>query len=94
VFFLHFVFGSEADAISSCCFTNLLTYPLHASFSIQPQVYRTIIDDVIKNVQVDFEEYGMDEEILQNLQAVSRAHSYPARVLMFRNGNQSCWRQE
>ncbi len=36
----------------------------------QPQIYRSIIDDVVANVQVDFEEYGMEEEVLLNLQAV------------------------
>jgi hypothetical protein len=44
----------------------------------QPQIYRTIIDDVIASVQVDFEEYGMEEEVLNNLQAVrglERVHS-------------------
>ena len=39
-------------------------------FSLQPQIYRSIIDDVIANIQVDFEEYGMEEEILINLQGV------------------------
>jgi hypothetical protein len=39
----------------------------------QPQIYRTIIDDVIASVQVDFEEYGMEEEVLNNLQAVREA---------------------
>ena len=37
---------------------------------IQPHVYRKIIDDVIANVGVDFEEYGMDEAVLIALQAV------------------------
>ena len=39
----------------------------------QPQVYRSIIDDVVANIQVDFEEYGMEEEVLINLQAVSNS---------------------
>ena len=43
-----------------------------ASWSLsQPQVYRSIIDDVVANIQVDFEEYGMEDEVLINLQAVS-----------------------
>lgn len=37
----------------------------------QPQVYRAIIDDVIASVSVDFEEYGMDEDLLPLLQSVS-----------------------
>lgn len=39
----------------------------------QPQVYRAIIDDVIANVSVDFEEYGMDDDLLPLLQSVSYA---------------------
>lgn len=39
----------------------------------QPQVYRAIIDDVIANVSVDFEEYGMDDDLLPLLQSVSPA---------------------
>ena len=37
----------------------------------QPQVYRRIIDDVIEKVKVDFDEYGIEEDVLINLQAVS-----------------------
>jgi hypothetical protein len=44
---------------------------------IQPHVYRKIIDDVIANVGVDFEEYGMDEAVLIALQAVCRRHHFP-----------------
>lgn len=36
----------------------------------QPQIYRAIIDDVIANVAVDFEEYGMDDDLLPMLQSV------------------------
>lgn len=43
-------------------------------FSLQPQVYRTIIDDVIASVTPDFDEYGLDEEVLQILQAVRLAN--------------------
>jgi hypothetical protein len=43
----------------------------------QPHVYRKIIDDVIANVGVDFEEYGMDEAVLIALQAVRRRHHFP-----------------
>lgn len=41
--------------------------PIHTH---QPQIYRAIIDDVIANVGVDFEEYGMDDDLLPMLQAV------------------------
>jgi hypothetical protein len=44
---------------------------------IQPHVYRKIIDDVIANVGVDFEEYGMDEAVLIALQAVCHRHHFP-----------------
>lgn len=44
---------------------------------IQPHVYRKIIDDVIANVGVDFEEYGMDEAVLIALQAVCNRHHFP-----------------
>lgn len=40
----------------------------------QPQIYRAIIDDVIANVSVDFEEYGMDDDLLPKLQSVSLCH--------------------
>jgi len=45
--------------------------------TIQPHVYRKIIDDVIANVGVDFEEYGMDEAVLIALQAVCYRHHFP-----------------
>ena len=38
-------------------------------------MYRKIIDDVIANVGVDFEEYGMDEAVLIALQAVCHRHT-------------------
>jgi transcription initiation factor TFIIA large subunit len=43
-------------------------------------VYRTIIDDVIASVTPDFDEYGLDEEVLQTLQAV---RSLPSSLLCF-----------
>ncbi|KAL1413094.1 transcription factor IIA subunit alpha [Vanrija albida] len=39
----------------------------------RPQIYRAIIDDVMANVAVDFEEYGMDEDLLPLLQQVRAA---------------------
>lgn len=36
----------------------------------QPTVYRTIIDDVIANVRADFDEFGVEEDILALLQQV------------------------
>ncbi|CAD6564535.1 MAG: hypothetical protein TREMPRED_005413 [Tremellales sp. Tagirdzhanova-0007] len=49
----------------------------------QPQVYRSIIDDVVANIQVDFEEYGMEEEVLINLQAKWEAKLLETRVADF-----------
>jgi hypothetical protein len=37
----------------------------------QSQVYRGIIDDVINNVRQDFEEMGIEKEVLEELQRVS-----------------------
>jgi len=53
------------------------------SNKIVPHIYRTIIDDVIVNVRVDFEEYGMDEEVLTNLQAKWEAKLLETRVADF-----------
>lgn len=36
----------------------------------QPQVYRKIIDDTLREVLPDFEEYGVDEEVRRALQSV------------------------
>lgn len=44
-----------------------------------------IIDDVIANVGVDFEEYGMDEDVLTSLQAVrdvSKNRRIPDKIEM------------
>ncbi|KAK6907777.1 transcription initiation factor TFIIA large subunit [Kwoniella mangroviensis CBS 8886] len=53
------------------------------SNKIVPQTYRSIIDDVIANVKVDFEEYGMEEEVLLNLQAKWEARLLETRVADF-----------
>lgn len=36
----------------------------------QPNVYRTIIDDVVANVRADFDEFGIEENLLALLQQV------------------------
>ncbi|TYJ58362.1 hypothetical protein B9479_000908 [Cryptococcus floricola] len=49
----------------------------------QPETYRAVIDDVISSVKVDFEEYGMEEDVLQNLQAKWEAKLLETRVADF-----------
>lgn len=34
-------------------------------------IYRAIIDDVIANIRNDFDDYGVNEEVLSDLQSVS-----------------------
>lgn len=53
------------------------------SNKIVPQIYRSIIDDVVRSVRVDFEEYGMEEEVLTNLQAKWEAKLLETRVADF-----------
>ncbi|OCF39329.1 transcription initiation factor TFIIA large subunit [Kwoniella heveanensis CBS 569] len=53
------------------------------SNKIVPQTYRSIIDDVIASVKVDFEEYGMEEEVLMNLQAKWEARLLETKVADF-----------
>ncbi|KAK1925635.1 putative general RNA polymerase II transcription factor [Papiliotrema laurentii] len=53
------------------------------SNKIVPTVYRAIIDDVIANVAVDFEEYGMDDDVLQILQAKWESKLLETRVADF-----------
>lgn len=37
----------------------------------EPGIYRTVIDDVIANMKSEFDEYGVSEEVLADLQNVS-----------------------
>lgn len=53
------------------------------SNKIVPTVYRAIIDDVIASVSVDFEEYGMDDDVLQILQAKWESKLLETRVADF-----------
>jgi len=53
------------------------------SNKVVPHVYRKIIDDVIANVGVDFEEYGMDEAVIIALQAKWEAKLLQSRVADF-----------
>jgi hypothetical protein len=38
---------------------------------LEPAIYRAIIDDVITNIKNDFDDYGVGEDILSDLQSVS-----------------------
>lgn len=38
---------------------------------IEPSIYRTVIDDVIANIKSEFDEYGVSEEVLAELQSAS-----------------------
>ncbi|KAI9634774.1 transcription factor IIA, alpha/beta subunit-domain-containing protein [Dioszegia hungarica] len=53
------------------------------SNKIVPQIYRQIIDDVMASIEADFEEYGMEEEVLQTLQAKWEAKLLETRVADF-----------
>lgn len=53
------------------------------SNKIVPSIYRRIIDDVMSNVAVDFEEYGMEEDVLMTLQAKWEAKLLETRVADF-----------
>lgn len=50
-------------------------YPRSIVAHLQPEIYRAVIDDVVSSVKVDFEEYGMEEEILMHLQQVGLSYS-------------------
>ncbi|WVO14311.1 hypothetical protein L204_101943 [Cryptococcus depauperatus] len=59
------------------------------SNKIVPEIYRAVIDNVVANVKVDFEEYGMEEEILTNLQAKWEAKLLETRVADFARAGSS-----
>ena len=40
------------------------------SSSRQPRLYRTVVDDVVKNVRESFLNEGVDEQVLQELKQV------------------------
>ena len=56
---------------------------------IEPTIYRTVIDDVIANIKPEFDEYGVTQEVLDQLQDV-RAYFPPfigALLMLRRNGS-------
>lgn len=44
-----------------------------ANASLEPTIYRAIIDDVISAMKPEFDEYGVSEDVLAALQHVSTA---------------------
>ena len=40
-------------------------------FSFEPAIYRTVIDDVILAIKPEFDEFGVPEDVLAELQHVS-----------------------
>lgn len=48
-------------------------FVLPRRYSLKPSVYRSVIDDVIKNIKSEFDEYGVAEDVLADLQSVSVA---------------------
>jgi len=44
-----------------------------ANASLEPTIYRAIIDDVVAAMKPEFDEYGVSEEVLAALQHVSTA---------------------
>ncbi|KAJ7916973.1 hypothetical protein B0H13DRAFT_1996052 [Mycena leptocephala] len=43
------------------------------SNKVVPPIYRTVIDDVIASVRPAFEEFGVPEDVLQELQSISHS---------------------
>ena len=43
----------------------------------QPQIFRMVIDDVIRNIKPEFDEYGVSEDVLAELQHVSITFQLP-----------------
>jgi transcription initiation factor TFIIA large subunit len=52
-----------------------------ANASLEPSIYRAIIDDVITAIKPDFDEFGVSEDILAALQNVSKALGITQRPL-------------
>ena len=38
---------------------------------VEPTIYRAVIDDVIANIKPEFDDFGVSEEVLAELQSVS-----------------------
>lgn len=61
-----------------------IVFNIFLSFMIyqQSNVYRYVIDDVINQVRGDFEDMGIDEAVLQELQRVSGHVKYVGWMLI------------
>ena len=48
----------------------------------EPTIYRAVIDDVIASIKPEFDEYGVSEDVLHDLQDVSTpSSSYPTLAI-------------
>ena len=73
--------GFDCFCLWSECLENGLSLSIHlflnhivrccCHVSLQTAVYRFVVDDVITNVRRDFEDMGVDETIMHELQRVS-----------------------
>ncbi len=62
---------ASVSSSTACICGNHTDQRLYVLAHPQSQVYRGIIDDVINNVRQDFEEMGIEKEVLEELQRVS-----------------------
>jgi hypothetical protein len=49
---------------------------------IEPSIYRTVIDEVVANIKSEFDEYGVSEDVLAELQSVKYFCIYPLLYLI------------
>ena len=40
-------------------------------YSVEPTIYRAVIDEVIQNIKSEFDDFGVSEDVLAELQSVS-----------------------
>ena len=69
----------ELSAVVVCLLCSLVPVELCAAWCIlgdEPAIYRAVIDDVIANIKSGFDEYGVSEDVLAELQHVSMFHSF------------------
>lgn len=50
---------------------NVLDVVVQSAPILKPSIYRAVIDDVIANIKPEFDEYGVSEDVLAELQHVS-----------------------
>ncbi|KAI0338300.1 transcription factor IIA, alpha/beta subunit [Trametopsis cervina] len=56
--------------------THYLSLSLSNTNLLQPSIYRIVIDDVIRSIKPEFDEYGVSEDVLAELQ-----HKWEAKVI-------------